>query len=277
MKDLRAKIRELDELERQERLDVLERFLDALEDGQVRAARPDPDAPGGWAARSWVKEGVLSAFAVREDVDFEVGPFRFRDRRLLPPVRDLDEGVRVVPGGSAVRRGACLEEGVVVMPPAYVNVGAHVGGGTLIDSHALVGSCAQVGPGVHLSAAAQIGGVLEPVRALPVVVEEDVFVGGGAGLYEGVVVRKGAVLAAGVVLTASTRLYDLDEERVLRAVPEEGRPLVVPPRSVVVPGTRRLAGDFARQHGLGLSAPVIVKRRDEGTDAATALEEVLRP
>lgn len=257
-------------------VEAVERLLDALEAGSVRAARPDPDAPGGWRAERWVKEGILAAFGLEGERDYSAGPFRYRDRVALPPRSSLPEGARVVPGGSAVRRGAYLGDDVVVMPPAYVNVGAYVGEGTMVDSHALVGSCAQIGRRVHLSAAAQVGGVLEPVRSVPVVVEDDVFVGGGAGLYEGVVVRRRAVLAAGVTLTGSSRLYDLVEERVLSADEEAGRPLVVPEGAVVVPGSRTLPGDFAREHGLSLEAPVVVKRRDESTEAKTALEDALR-
>ena len=253
---------------------ALERFLDALEEGRVRAAHPDPGAPTGWRVEPRVKEGILAAFALAAEVDLALPPFRFRDREALLPVARLPEGVRVVPGGTAVRRGAHLEPRVVIMPPAYVNVGAWVGEGSLVDSHALVGSCAQIGRGVHLSAAAQVGGVLEPVGALPVIVEDDVFVGGNAGVYEGVVVSRRAVLAAGVVLTASSALYDLPRERVYQAA--GGRPLVVPEGAVVVMGTRPASGDFARREGISVATPVIVKYRDERTDAKTALEGLLR-
>lgn len=252
------------------------RLLDALERGDVRAAAPDPDEPHGWRARDWVKEGILAAFQLEEEREFSAGPFRYRDRESLPPRSPLPKGARVVPGGTAIRRGAYLGEEVVVMPPAYVNVGAYVGDGAMVDSHALVGSCGQVGRDVHLSAAAQVGGVLEPVQSLPVVVEDEVFVGGGVGLYEGVVVRRRAVLAAGVTLTGSSRLYDLVEERVISADAEAGQPLVVPEGAVVVPGSRSLEGEFGRRHGLSLDAPVVVKRRDASTDASTALEEALR-
>lgn len=256
--------------------ELVDELLDALEAGAVRAARPDPEAPAGWRAEGWVKQGILAAFRAGGEREYRAGPFRYRDRRALPPRSPLPEGARVVPGGSAVRRGAHLGDEVVVMPPAYLNVGSYVDDGTMVDSHALVGSCAQVGRRVHLSAAAQVGGVLEPVRSLPVVVEDDVFVGGGAGLYEGVVVRRGAVLAAGVTLTASSRVYDLVEERVLAADEGEGRPLVIPEGAVVVPGSRSASGEFARRHGLSLEAPVVVKRRDRSTDAKTALEDALR-
>ena len=249
-------------------------LLDALEAGTVRAAVPDSASPSGWRAEGWVKDGILAAFKLGEDVDVDAPVFGFRDRHTLLPRRPAPAGTRVVPGGSAVRRGAHLGRGVVVMPPAYVNVGAWVGEGALVDSHALVGSCAQVGARVHLSAAAQVGGVLEPVGALPVVVEDEVFVGGNVGLYEGVVVKRRAVLAAGVVLTSSSAVYDLVAERVLRAAP--GEPLVIPEGSVVVMGGRPASGGFAREHGLTLATPVIVKRRDDRTDAKTALEDTLR-
>jgi 2,3,4,5-tetrahydropyridine-2-carboxylate N-succinyltransferase len=253
---------------------AVEALLDALEAGAVRAAIPDDSWPSGWRVETWVKQGILAAFALGTDVDLPAPPFAFRDRDTLPPRAPAPPGTRVVPGGSAVRRGAHLGKGVVVMPPAYVNVGAFVDEGSMVDSHALVGSCAQIGRKVHLSAAAQVGGVLEPVGALPVVVEDEVFVGGGVGLYEGVVVKRRSVLGAGVVLTSSSVVYDLPGERVLRAGADE--PLVIPEGSVVVMGSRPASGDFAHEHGVALLTPVIVKRRDERTDAKTALEDVLR-
>ena len=246
-------------------------LLDRLERGELRAAEPDGD---GWRVNPEVKEGILRAFRLGVDVDLPAAPLAFRDRDTLPPRGELPAGVRVVPGGSAIRRGAHVAKGVVIMPPAYVNVGAFVGEGTMIDSHALVGSCAQVGCRVHLSAAAQIGGVLEPVGALPVVVEDDVFVGGGVGLYEGVRVRARAVLAAGVVLTGSSVLYDLVNEREIRAADGEG--LVVPEGAVVVPGTRPAPGSWAHVRGLSVAAALVVKVRDGRTDARTVLEGALR-
>lgn len=246
-------------------------LLDRLESGELRAAEPDGD---GWRVNPEVKEGILAAFRLGVDVDLPAAPFAFRDRDTLPPRAQLPAGVRVVPGGSAIRRGAHVAKGVVVMPPAYVNVGAYVDEGAMIDSHALVGSCAQIGRRVHLSAAAQVGGVLEPVGALPVVVEDDVFVGGGVGLYEGVRVRARAVLAAGVVLTGSSVLYDVVNEREIRA--KEGEPLTVPAGAVVVPGARPAPGSWAHVRGLSLSAAVIVKYRDGKTNARTALEGALR-
>lgn len=258
-------------------------LLDALEKGRTRAAEPDGD--GGWRAVPWVKEGILLAFRHGKTAPFpfsgrgagaDSGAFRFFDRDTLPlrETEGVEERVRIVPGGSAVRAGAYLAPGVVIMPPAYVNVGAWVGEDAMIDSHALVGSCAQIGARVHLSAGAQIGGVLEPVGLRPVIVEEDAMVGGNAGVFEGILVRRRAVIAPGVQLTAATPLFDLVRETVYRSRP--GQPLTVPGGAVVVPGTRPARGDFAREHGLGLYAPVIVKYRDEKTDAATALEEVLR-
>ena len=255
-----------DELSREEVL----AFLDRLERGELRAAEPDGD---GWKVNPGVKAAILRAFRLGVDTDVPAPPFAFRDRDTLPPRGELPPGVRVVPGGSAVRRGAYLARGVVVMPPAYVNVGAYVDEGSMVDSHALVGSCAQVGKRVHLSAAAQVGGVLEPVGALPVVVEDDVFVGGGVGLYEGVRVRARAVLAAGVVLTGSSVLYDVVNEREIRS--RADAPLTVPEGAVVVPGSRPAPGSWAHVRGLSLSAAVIVKYRDGKTDARTTLEGAL--
>jgi 2,3,4,5-tetrahydropyridine-2-carboxylate N-succinyltransferase len=216
------------------------------------------------------------AFRTGQVVDQSAGDvFRFFDKHNLPPrALQLADGVRVVPGGTTVRRGAYLGRGVIVMPPAYVNVGAYVDEGSMIDSHALVGSCAQVGKGVHVSAAAQIGGVLEPPGARPVVLEDEVLVGGNCGIYEGVVVRRRAVLGSGVILTASTPVYDLVHERILRS--PAGGGLEIPESAVVVPGSRRIAGDFAHEHGLSLYTPIIVKYRDAATDARTALESALR-
>jgi len=260
--------------DRDEALPVIDRLLAALEEGRVRAAEPWGD---GWRINAWVKRGILLAFRVGQDRGHDIGPaFHFRDRDTLPTWSPnvADRNVRIVPGGSAVRRGVFLGDGVVVMPPAYVNVGAWVGEGSMVDSHVLVGSCAQVGQGVHLSAAAQIGGVLEPVRAMPVVVEDGVFVGGGCGIYEGTRVEAGAVLAPGVVLTRAVPVYDLVRGEVYRAGPEA--PLIVPKGAVVVPGSRPARGAFARAEGLHLQTPVITKYRDDGTAAALALEDALR-
>jgi len=259
---------------------VVESLLDALEKGTVRAAEKDL-ASGQWRAVPWVKRGILLGFRVGAIVDMsirsanEATGFYFFDKDTYPPRRlTLADGIRIVPGGSSIRRGAYVASGVVCMPPMYVNVGAHVGAGTMIDSHALVGSCAQVGERVHLSAAAQLGGVLEPVNAAPVVIEDDVVVGGNCGIYEGTVVRKGAVIGAGVVLTRGTPVYDLERETVHRS--ENGRALVIPENAVVVPGARRVNSKWALEQGISLQTPVIVKYRDERTDAATALESWLR-
>lgn len=249
-------------------------LLDALNSGTVRAAAPDDD--GSWHAQAWVKQGILLGFQIGAMVDYSTRAFPFFDKDTYPlkPLA-LADGVRLVPGGSSIRTGSYVAPGVVCMPPMYINVGAYVDEGTMVDSHALVGSCAQIGQRVHLSAAAQIGGVLEPVNATPVVVEDDVFIGGGCGLYEGCIVRAGAVLAPDVTLTASTRLYDLVNETVITSTDDQ--PLEVPERAVVVPGSRQVEGsDFADAHGLSLYAPLIVKYRDEKTDAATALEGALR-
>ncbi len=260
-------------------------FLAALEAGAIRAAEPDAGAQGGWRVNAWVKQGILLCFRVPGLRDWRGPIFAARDRQAFGVLDLLDstgareaaaDGApwRVVPGGTTVRSGAHLEPGVTIMPPAYVNVGAWVGRGTMVDSHALVGSCAQVGRRVHLSAAAQVGGVLEPVGARPVVVEDDAFVGGGCGLYDGVVVGSGAVLAAGVILTGTSRLIDLVAET--EHIGSADAPLVVPPGSVVVPGSRPAAGDYARKNGISVNTAVVVKRRDPSTDARVALEGALR-
>ena len=257
---------------------LVERLLGALERGEVRAAQRADD--GTWNAVPWVKRGILLGFRVGRLTDMSVGAegagrLPFFDKHTYPVQSfTVERGVRLVPGGSSVRRGAYLASGVVCMPPMYVNVGAWIGSGTMVDSHALVGSCAQIGERVHLSAAAQIGGVLEPVNASPVVLEDDVLVGGNCGVYEGTIVRSRAVLAAGVVLTRGTPVYDLVNERILRA--EGGRPLEIPPGAVVVPGARQVAKGWGAEQGLALQTPVIVKYRDERTDLATALEGWLR-
>ena len=259
--------------DRDEARAAVSELLDALESGGVRAAEP---APIGWTVNAWVKRGLVLAFRCGVNVATDVPPFHFRDRDTLPTQDPAAGGrnVRVVPGGSTVRRGAFLADGVVVMPPAFVNVGAHVGSGAMIDSHALVGSCAQIGARVHLSAAVQVGGVLEPAGAMPVIVEDDAFVGGACGLYEGTRVSRGAVLAPGVVLTRAVALEDAVRGRTIRADAEGV--LLVPERAVVVPGSRPASGAWARGRGLSLYTPVIVKYRDAATDVVLALEEALR-
>jgi 2,3,4,5-tetrahydropyridine-2-carboxylate N-succinyltransferase len=257
--------------------EAFSRLRSALSSGEVRAAEPDGAASFGWRVNAWVKAGILLGFRVGKiaDLSADKGGFPFFDKDTLPLKRiDPASAVRIVPGGSAIRDGAYLGRGVICMPPMYVNIGAYIGEGTLIDSHALVGSCAQIGSRVHLSAAAQVGGVLEPAGALPVILEDDVFVGGNCGLYEGILVRRRAVLASGTILTASTPLYDLVKGRILQAAP--GEPLEVPEGAVVVPGTRPVSTGPGREWGLSLAAPVVVKYRDERTDARTALERWIR-
>ena len=256
---------------------LFERFLEALTRGEVRAA--EKDAQGAWRVNSWVKQGILLGFRMGRVIEMSPSAtgesFRFFDKDTYPvrPTR-LDERVRIVPGGSSVRAGAYLAPGVVCMPPMYVNVGAYVDEGTMIDSHALVGSCAQIGKRVHLSAAAQIGGVLEPVGAVPVIIEDDALVGGNCGVYEGTIVRERAVLAPGTILTGATPVYDLVREQVYRRT--ENAPLEIPAGAVVVPGARAVASAKGREWNLSLYAPVIVKYRDERTDASVQLEDFLR-
>ncbi|MGA7109028.1 MAG: 2,3,4,5-tetrahydropyridine-2,6-dicarboxylate N-succinyltransferase [Terracidiphilus sp.] len=257
---------------------AMDAFLElrgALERGEVRAASPDPTTAIGWRVNAWVKQGILLGFRIGALQDFSSGGFSFVDKHTYP-VRTFtrEDGIRVVPGGSSVRSGAYLARGVVCMPPMYVNSGAWVDEGTMIDSHALVGSCAQVGKRVHLSAAAQIGGVLEPVNASPVIIEDDVLVGGNSGVYEGTIVRQGAVLAAGTILTRGTAVFDLVKGTVLRATKET--PLIIPGNAVVVPGSRAVSKGKGQEWGLSLYAPVIVKYRDEKTELSATLEELLR-
>jgi 2,3,4,5-tetrahydropyridine-2-carboxylate N-succinyltransferase len=247
----------------------------ALERGEVRAASPDADAPTGWRVNAWVKQGILLGFRLGVLEEIEAGPFSFVDKHTFPPRRlGAGDGVRVVPGGSSIRAAAFVARGVVCMPPMYINAGAYVDEGTMVDSHALVGSCAQIGKRVHLSAAAQIGGVLEPVNASPVVIEDDVMVGGNCGVYEGTIVRKGAVLAAGAILTRGTPVFDLVSGEVLRATTDS--PLIIPENAVVVPGSRAMSRGKGAEWGLSLYAPVIVKYRDDKTSLSTALEDLLR-
>jgi 2,3,4,5-tetrahydropyridine-2-carboxylate N-succinyltransferase len=256
--------------------DAFGRLRAALSAGEARAAEPDPSTPSGWRVNAWVKQGILLGFRFGEviDVSADHGRWPFFDKDTLPLKRlDAGAGVRIVPGGSTVRDGAFLGRGVVCMPPMYINIGAYVGDETLIDSHALVGSCAQIGRRVHVSAAAQIGGVLEPVGALPVVIEDEVLVGGNCGVYEGAIVKRRAVLASGTILTGSTPIYDLPNGRILES---SGGPLVVPEGAVVVPGTRPVTSGAGREWGLAVATPIIVKYRDEKTDARTALEAWIR-
>jgi 2,3,4,5-tetrahydropyridine-2-carboxylate N-succinyltransferase len=275
----------------------------ALNEGRVRAAEPDPTSPTGWKVNTWVRKGILLGFRIGRIVEMVNEPspiplggtpsprgrgpdtsageardgpgWQFRDKHTFPLKQiPADRNIRIVPGGSAIRDGCYIGKGVVSMPPMYVNVGAYVDDDTMIDSHALVGSCAQVGKRVHLSAGAQIGGVLEPIGGMPVIIEDDVLVGGNCGVYEGMIVGAGAVLAAGTILTGSTPVYDLVSDAVYRR--EGETPLIIPARAVVVPGARAVTKGRGKKLGLSLYTPVIIKYRDEKTDQATQLEELLR-
>lgn len=261
---------------------AMEAFLalrNALETGAVRAASPYPDSPTGWRVNAWVKKGILLGFRLGTMQDHPASGFSFVDKHTYP-VRHFtaETGVRIVPGGSSIRAGAYVARGVVCMPPMYINVGAWVDEGTMVDSHALVGSCAQIGQRVHLSAAAQIGGVLEPINASPVIIEDDVLVGGNCGVYEGTIVRSGVVLAPGTILTRGTPVFDLVNGNTVRATAD--MPLIIPANAVVVPGCRAVAKGKGHPNadawGLSLYAPVIVKYRDEKTDLSTTLEDLLR-
>ena len=256
-------------------LAIFVEFRNTLERGEIRAASPDPAAPTGWKVNVWVKQGILLGFRLGQLESAAGAGFSFVDKNTYPTRHmAVADGVRVVPGGSAIRSGAYVARGVVCMPPMYINAGAFVDDGTMVDSHALVGSCAQIGKHVHLSAAAQIGGVLEPVNASPVIIEDDVLVGGNCGVYEGTIVRSGAVLAAGTILTRGTPVYDLVKGTVLRA--NGDTPLIIPPDAVVVPGSRAVNKGKGEEWGLSVYAPVIVKYRDDKTDLSTTLEDLLR-
>ncbi len=253
------------------------RLREALSEGKVRAAEPDPSIAIGWRVNAWVKRGILLGFRFGDLVDqsMDHGRLPFYDKDTLPLKRPgLAAGVRIVPGGSAVRDGAYLASGVICMPPMYVNIGAWIGEQSLIDSHALVGSCAQVGARVHVSAGAQIGGVIEPVGALPVIIEDDALVGGNTGIYEGAVIKSRAVIGAGTVLTGSTPVYDLVRGEIIE--PTGDRPVVVPEGAVVVPGARAVTAGMGPDWGLSLATPVIVKYRDSRTDTRTELEAWIR-
>jgi 2,3,4,5-tetrahydropyridine-2-carboxylate N-succinyltransferase len=261
---------ELDEESRQ----LFETFIAGLDAGEIRAAEK---RGGQWEVNHWVKQGILLGFRLGWIAEFSINDtFQFRDKHTYPlkNLRTLSQNVRLVPGGSSVRRGAYLGNNVTLMPPMYINTGAYVDDETMVDSHALVGSCAQIGKRVHLSAGSQIGGVLEPVGAMPVIIEDDVLIGGNCGIYEGAIVEARAVIGAGTIITGSTPIYDLMNGKVLRKASDT--PLIVPRNAVVVPGTRPARGAFALEHHLHIACPVIVKYRDDSTDATTALEELLR-
>lgn len=283
LEEVRTRIEELAGLSVQElrkdadARDVFVSFKSLLNEGKARAAEKKD---GRWRVNPWVKQGILLGmklgFLQESTIEFPGGhDWTFVDKDTYPVKRfRREDGVRIVPGGSAVRDGAYLAPSVVVMPPAYVNVGAYVDEGSMIDSHALVGSCAQVGRNVHLSAAVQVGGVLEPVGAVPVIIEDDVMVGGNCGIYEGTIVRSRAVLGTGVILNGSTPVYDLVHGRIVRKM--DDAPLTIPEGAVVVAGSRKIKGSFADEHGLSIYTPMIIKYRDEKTDSATALESALR-
>jgi 2,3,4,5-tetrahydropyridine-2,6-dicarboxylate N-succinyltransferase len=252
-------------------------FKRALNAGEVRAAEPDSGSPSGWRVNGWVKKGILLGFRMGAVVDMSIDAARqpWFDKATYPvKAFTADSGVRIVPGGSTIRDGCRIGRSVTCMPPMYVNAGAWVGDGTMIDSHALIGSCAQIGERCHISAAAQIGGVLEPVGALPVIIEDDVLVGGNCGAYEGTVVKKRAVLGSGTILNRSTPVYDLVREQVYSAT--EDQPLVIPEGAVVVAGSRAIRHGKGAEWGVSLYTPVIVKYRDERTDAKIRLEDLLR-
>ena len=250
---------------------------EGLSAGLIRSAQPDASTPTGWRVNTWVKQGILVGFRCGDLVDLSIDGRRwfFGDKDTLPlKEMNIGMGVRVVPGGSSIRDGAYVAKGVICVPPMFINIGAFVDESSLIDSHALVGSCAQVGKRVHISAGAQIGGVIEPVGAIPVIIEDEVLIGGNTGIYEGAIIRKRAVIGAGTILTGSTPIYDLPRGRIIK--PEGDAPLIVPEGAVVVPGARAVTQGMGPEWGLSLSTPVIVKYRDDKTDAATALEDWLR-
>ncbi len=266
-----------------EALAAFHALRDALEAGTLRSASPDATSPTGWRVNAWVKRGILLGFRLGALASMNGHSTGGRSGDILSfvdkatyPARHFtpEQGIRIVPGGSSVRSGAFLAPGVVMMPPAYVNVGAFVDEGTMIDSHALVGSCAQIGKRVHLSAAAQIGGVLEPVNASPVIIEDDALIGGNTGVYEGTIVRSRAVLAAGVILTRGTPVYDLPNNTILKATAET--PLIIPAGAVVVAGSRAIQAEPGKGLGLSVYTPIIIKYRDEKTDLSTTLEDLLR-
>lgn len=256
---------------------LFQKFKDALNRGEIRSAEPDASTPTGWRVNAWVKKGILCGFRLGAIVDFSIDTKKqpFFDKATYP-VRTItaEDGVRIVPGGSSIRDGVFLGKGVTCMPPMYINAGAYVGDGTMVDSHALVGSCAQIGSRCHLSAAAQIGGVLEPVGAMPVIIEDDVLVGGNCGVYEGTVVRKRAVLGSGVILNRSTPVYDLVREKVYTSTDDQ--PLIIPEEAVVVAGARNVSKGIGKEWGISLYTPVIVKYRDEKTETKLQLEDLLR-
>lgn len=256
---------------------LFDQFKLALSTGRIRAAEKDPEVPNGWRVIPWVKKGILLGFRIGQLTDMSIDGKKqpFFDKDTYPVKQILvEDNVRLVPGGSSIRDGAYVAGGVTCMPPMFINVGAYVDEGTMVDSHALIGSCAQIGKRCHISAAAQIGGVLEPIGALPVIIEDEVLIGGNCGVYEGVLVRRGAVLGSGVILNRSTPVYDLVYEKVRTA--NENSPLIIPEGAVVVPGARAINSGIGAQWNLSLYTPIIVKYRDDKTDSKVKLEEILR-
>jgi len=256
---------------------LFQKFKQALNSGEIRAAQPDSSSKTGWRVNAWVKKGILVGFRMGVTVDMSINTARqpWFDKATFPVQHiTLDRGVRIVPGGSSIRDGCFIGKGVTCMPPMFINTGSWVGDGTMVDSHALVGSCAQVGNNCHISAAAQIGGVLEPVGALPVIIEDEVLLGGNCGVYEGTVVKRRAVLGSGTILNRSTPVYDVVRGEIYRATDDE--PLVIPENAVVVPGSRAITSGPGLDWGLSLAAPVIAKYRDSKTDTRIQLEHLLR-
>ena len=256
---------------------TFQKFKDALNTGDIRAAEPHTASPSGWRVNAWVKKGILLGFRVGSIV--EMGPYPtpqpFLDKSTYPvKTLHVNDGVRLVPGGSSIRDGSYVGRGVVCMPPMFINVGAYIDEGTMVDSHALIGSCAQIGKKCHISAGAQIGGVIEPVGAMPVIIEDEVMIGGNCGVYEGTIVKRRAVLGTGTILNASTPVYDLVRDTVYAATDDQ--PLVIPEQAIVVPGSRQIKHPVAAKWGLSLYAAVIVKYRDAKTDSRVRLEEFLR-
>ena len=257
-----------DNYSKEEINNILSKFLELLNNGHIRAAEKINNQ---WVVNLWVKKGILLLFKYSALTDMSLDSFAFfdKDRLKLKDIK-LEDGVRVVPGGSSIRTGCYIAKGVICMPPMYINIGSYIDEGTMIDSHALVGTCAQIGKNVHISAAAQIGGVLEPIGANPVIVEDNVMIGGNCGIYEGVIIKKNAIIGTGVILNSSTKVYDIPNETVLPF------PIVIPENAVVVQGSRTIDKPFAKQHGLSISTPIIVKYRDSKSDAKTELESILR-
>jgi 2,3,4,5-tetrahydropyridine-2-carboxylate N-succinyltransferase len=263
----------VESINRDDAMELIDELKLRLNRGEIRAA----DKTGGaWNVNQWVKKGILLAFRFGELVEFTKSDiFQFFDKDTMGIHRFTgNHEVRIVPGGTVVRDGSYVAAGVVIMPPAYINIGAYVDESSMIDSHALIGSCAQIGKRVHCSAAAQIGGVLEPIGSMPVIIEDDVFIGGNAGVYEGTIIMSRAVIGAGVILTRSTHVYDIVREKVYRG--DRYTPLTIPEGAVVIPGGRQLDSSFAREHALSVYTPIIVKYRDEKTDASVVLEDSLR-